>query len=29
LKDEGHNIELGRDKRPKRVKDFEKYLIKL
>jgi alkylated DNA nucleotide flippase Atl1 len=29
LKDEGHSIELGRDKRPKRVKDFEKYLVKL
>jgi alkylated DNA nucleotide flippase Atl1 len=29
LKDEGHSIELGRDKRPKRVKDFEKSLVKL
>jgi hypothetical protein len=29
LKDEGHSIELGRDRRPKRVKDFEKYLVKL
>ena len=29
LKDEGHAIELGRDKRPKRVKDFGKSLIKL
>jgi alkylated DNA nucleotide flippase Atl1 len=29
LKDEGHSIELGRDKRPKRVKDFEKYVVKL
>ena len=29
LKDEGHAIELGRDKRPKRVKDFEKSLVKL
>jgi alkylated DNA nucleotide flippase Atl1 len=29
LKDEGHAIELGRDKQPKRVKDFEKHLVKL
>lgn len=29
LKDEGHTVELGRDKRPKRVKDFEKYVVKL
>jgi len=29
LKDEGHAIELGRDNRPKRVKDFGKSLIKL
>jgi alkylated DNA nucleotide flippase Atl1 len=29
LKDEGHAIELGRDKQPKRVKDFEKYVVKL
>ena len=29
LKDEGHTIELGRDKRPKRVRDFEKSLVKL
>ena len=29
LKDEGHSIESGRDKRPKRVKDFEKSLVKL
>ena len=29
LKDEGHTIELGRDKRPKRVKEFEKYVVKL
>ena len=29
LKDEGHAIELGRDKRPKRVKDFQKYVVKL
>ena len=29
LKDEGHSIELGRDKRPKRVKDFQKYVVKL
>jgi len=29
LKDEGHAIELGRDKRPRRVKDFEKSLVKL
>jgi alkylated DNA nucleotide flippase Atl1 len=29
LKDEGHTIELGRDKRPKRMKDFEKSLVKL
>jgi alkylated DNA nucleotide flippase Atl1 len=29
LKDEGHTIEFGRDKRPKRVKDFEKSLVKL
>ena len=29
LKDEGHAIELGRDKRPKRVKDFGKSLAKL
>jgi hypothetical protein len=29
LKKEGHAIELGRDKRPKRVKDFEKHLVKL
>jgi len=29
LKDEGHAIEVGRDKRPKRVKDFGKSLIKL
>jgi alkylated DNA nucleotide flippase Atl1 len=29
LKDEGHTIELGRDKRPKRVKDFDKYVVKL
>ncbi len=29
LKDEGHSIELGRDKRPKRVKDFEKSMVKL
>ncbi len=29
LKDEGHSIELGRDKRPRRVKDFEKSLVKL
>jgi alkylated DNA nucleotide flippase Atl1 len=29
LKDEGHEIELGRDKRPKRVKDFEKHLARL
>ena len=29
LKDEGHSIEFGRDKRPKRVKDFEKSLVKL
>ena len=28
LKDEGHTIELGRDKRPKRVKDFQKYVVK-
>jgi alkylated DNA nucleotide flippase Atl1 len=29
LKDEGHSIELGRDKRPKRVKDFGRSLLKL
>jgi len=29
LKDEGHSIELGRDRRPKRVKDFQKYVVKL
>jgi alkylated DNA nucleotide flippase Atl1 len=29
LKDEGHTIEFGRDKRPKQVKDFEKHLVKL
>jgi len=29
LKDEGHTIEFSRDKRPKRVKDFEKHLVKL
>jgi alkylated DNA nucleotide flippase Atl1 len=29
LKDEGHAIELGRDKRPKRVRDFEESLVKL
>jgi alkylated DNA nucleotide flippase Atl1 len=29
LKDEGHAVELGRDKRPRRVKDFEKSLVKL
>ena len=29
LKDEGHTIEFGRDKRPKRVKEFEKSLVKL
>jgi len=29
LKDEGHAIELGMDKQPRRVKDFEKYLVKL
>ena len=29
LKDEGHAIELGRDKQPRRVKHFEKYLVKL
>jgi hypothetical protein len=29
LKDEGHTIEFGQDKRPKRVKDFEKSLVKL
>ncbi len=29
LTDEGHAIELGRDKRPKRVKDFEKSLVRL
>ena len=29
LKDEGHAIELGRDKRPKRVKDFGKSLAEL
>ena len=29
LKDEGHSIELGRDKQPRRVKDFEKSLVKL
>ena len=29
LKDEGHAIELGRDKRPKRVRDFGKSLAKL
>jgi len=28
LKDEGHDIEPGRDKRPKRVKDYEKDLVK-
>lgn len=28
LKDEGHAIEFGRDKRPKRVKDFQKYVVK-
>jgi alkylated DNA nucleotide flippase Atl1 len=29
LKDEGHAIELGREKQPKRVKDFEKHVVKL
>jgi alkylated DNA nucleotide flippase Atl1 len=29
LKDEGHAIELGKDKRPKRVKDFGKSVVKL
>ena len=29
LKDEGHAIELGRDRRPKRVKEFDKHLVKL
>ena len=29
LTDEGHAIESGRDKRPKRVKGFEKCLVKL
>jgi alkylated DNA nucleotide flippase Atl1 len=29
LMDEGHTIELGRDKQPRRVKDFEKHLVKL
>jgi hypothetical protein len=29
LKDEGHTIEMGRDKRPKRVKDFGKSLASL
>jgi alkylated DNA nucleotide flippase Atl1 len=29
LQDEGHTIELGRDKRPKRVKDFQKYVVNL
>lgn len=29
LKDEGHATELGRDKRPKRVKDFGNFLVKL
>ena len=29
LKDEGQTIEFGRDKRPKRVKEFEKSLVKL
>ncbi|MBN2099356.1 MAG: MGMT family protein [Dehalococcoidia bacterium] len=29
LKDEGHAVELGRDKRPKRVKGFKKSLVKL
>jgi alkylated DNA nucleotide flippase Atl1 len=29
LKDEGHAIELGRDKRPKRVRDLEESLVKL
>jgi len=29
LRDEGHAIELGKDKRPKRVKDFGKSVVKL
>ncbi len=29
LKDEGHTVELGRDNKPRRVKDFEKSLVKL
>lgn len=29
LRDEGHAIEPGRDRRPKRVKDFEKSLARL
>ena len=29
LKDEGHTIESGRDKKPKRVMDFEKSLVRL
>jgi alkylated DNA nucleotide flippase Atl1 len=29
LTEEGHAIELGRDRRPKRVMDFEKHMVKL
>ncbi len=29
LRDEGHVIDLGRDRQPRRVKDFDKYLVKL
>lgn len=29
LKEEGHSIEPGKGKRPPKVKDFEKYLVKL
>ena len=29
LKEEGHIIELGKGKKPPKVKDFEKYLVKL
>jgi hypothetical protein len=29
LKAEGHTIELGKDKKPRKVKDFEKKLVKI
>lgn len=29
LKEEGHNIELGRDGKPKKVKNYEKSLVKV